>query len=93
MKLCFSYQVQCRLTVLFSETRHLRQAQTVSGKRIKTRNDKTCQVQQLTNYLKNIIHLAENDLAFLENSCTQTSIEKGTIILQEDKTGKKIIFY
>lgn len=49
-------------------------------------------MQQLTNYLQNIIHLTDYDLVLLENSCAQISIEKGMIVQQEGKTINKLYF-
>ncbi len=49
-------------------------------------------MRQLTEYLKNLILLKDNDLELLENSCTQIEAEKGQIILQEAKTAQKLYF-
>jgi CRP/FNR family transcriptional regulator, anaerobic regulatory protein len=49
-------------------------------------------MQQLIEYLKNIIQLADNDFTLLRNSCTQIEVEKGQIILQEGKISKKLYF-
>jgi CRP-like cAMP-binding protein len=49
-------------------------------------------MQQLTEHLKNIIQLADNDFTSLENNCTQIELEKGQIILQEGKIAKKLYF-
>ena len=49
-------------------------------------------MQQLTEYLKNIIQLTDNHLILLENSCTQIEVAKGQIILQEGRIAKKLYF-
>jgi CRP-like cAMP-binding protein len=49
-------------------------------------------MQQLIEYLRNIIQLTDNDFTLLENSCTQIEVEKGQIILQEGKIAKKLYF-
>ena len=49
-------------------------------------------MQQLTEQLKSIIHLTDDDLKLLQKSCNQIEVNKGQIILYEGRIAKKLYF-